>query len=112
MEEFDQLAAPGYPVFLGSEFVQPAEVDALFQVIPIPYEASVSYGGGTADGPKTILEASWQLEQWDGKSIPGQEGIFTRANRLQRRTQRRDRGDSTGDASRHGARTDSGGNRW
>tara|TARA_B110000503_G_scaffold20959_2_gene31802 strand:+ start:4516 stop:5403 length:888 start_codon:yes stop_codon:yes gene_type:complete len=79
MEEFDQLAAPGYPVFLGSEFEQPAEVDALFQVIPIPYEASVSYGGGTADGPKTILEASWQLEQWDGKSIPGQEGIFTHA---------------------------------
>ena len=36
MEEFDQLAAPGYPVFLGSEFEQPAEVDALFQVIPIP----------------------------------------------------------------------------
>ena len=32
MEEFDQLAAPGYPVFLGSEFEQPAEVDALFQV--------------------------------------------------------------------------------
>ncbi len=79
MEEFDQLAAPGYPVFLGSEFEQPAEADALFQVIPIPYEASVSYGGGTADGPKSILEASWQLEQWDGKSIPGQEGIFTHA---------------------------------
>ncbi|MDA0806110.1 MAG: agmatinase [Proteobacteria bacterium] len=79
MEEYDQLAAPGYPVFLGSEFEHPAEVDALFQVIPIPYEASVSYGGGTAEGPKTILEASWQLEQWDGKSIPGQEGIFTHA---------------------------------
>ena len=113
MEEFDQLAAPGYPVFLGSEFVQPAEVDALFQVIPIPYEASVSYGGGTADGPKTILEASWQLEQWDGKSIPGQEGIFTHAPiDCSGEPQRRDRGDSAGDASRHGARTDSGGNRW
>ena len=36
MEEFDQLAAPGYPVFVGSEFEQPAEVDALFQVRPIP----------------------------------------------------------------------------
>ena len=31
MEEFDQLAAPGYPVFLGSEFVQPAEVASLFR---------------------------------------------------------------------------------
>ena len=79
MEEYDQLAAPGYPVFLGSEFEQPPEEEALFQVIPIPYEASVSYGGGTADGPRTILEASWQLEQWDGRSIPGSAGIFTHA---------------------------------
>ena len=77
MDEFDQLVAPGYPVFLGSEFKQPSEEDALFHIVAIPYEASVSYGGGTAKGPRAILEASWQLEQWDGKSVPGREGIFT-----------------------------------
>lgn len=77
MDEIDQFAAPGYPVFLGSEFEHPSRESAFFQVVPIPYEASVSYGGGTALGPRAILEASWQLEQWDGKSVPGEEGIYT-----------------------------------
>ena len=75
--EFDQLAAPGYPVFLGSEFEHPQPDDAFFHVLPVPYEATVSYGGGTADGPRKILEASWQLETWDGKSTPSEHGIFT-----------------------------------
>jgi agmatinase len=77
MDDFDQFAAPGYPVFLGSEYEHPTPETAWFHVVPIPYEASVSYGGGTADGPRSILEASWQLEQWDGKSMPGEEGIYT-----------------------------------
>jgi len=34
-------------------------------VIPFGLEASVSYGGGTADGPAAILEASQQLELYD-----------------------------------------------
>lgn len=77
MESFDQLAAPGYPVFLGSEFKHPKPEEALFHVLPMPFERSVSYGGGTADGPKAILEASWQLETWDGKSDPSRLGIHT-----------------------------------
>ena len=77
MDEFTQLAAPGYPVFLGSEFDHPAASDAQFHVLPVPYEESVSYGGGTALGPAAILEASWQLETWDGKSNPSQLGIHT-----------------------------------
>ena len=77
MDEFDQLAAPGYPVFLGSEFEHPNKEDAHFHVLPVPYEESVSYGGGTALGPAKILEASWQLETWDGKSTPSEKGIFT-----------------------------------
>lgn len=77
MDDFDQFAAPDYPVFLGSEFEHPTQESALFQVVPIPYEASVSYGGGTGLGPRCILEASWQLEQWDGKSVPGEAGIYT-----------------------------------
>jgi agmatinase len=66
-----------YPIFLGSEIDQP-EIDAAkFHVLPVPYEKSVSYGGGTNEGPSAILKASWQLEQWDGKSKPCDEGIYT-----------------------------------
>jgi agmatinase len=77
VEEFDQLAAPGYPVFLGSEFTHPKPEDAHFHILPVPYEESVSYGGGTALGPAAILKASWQLETWDGKSNPSRLGIYT-----------------------------------
>jgi len=79
MDTFDQLAAPGYPIFLGSEFTHPKPEDAFFHILPIPYEKSVSYGGGTAQGPSAILEASWQLETWDGKSNPSRKGIHTHA---------------------------------
>jgi len=76
-EEFDQQAAPGYPIFLGSELKHPQPEDAFFHILPVPYEASVSYGGGTALGPAAILGASWQLETWDGKSTPCKHGIYT-----------------------------------
>ena len=79
MDEFHQWAAPGYPVFLGSELTHPQPQDALFHVLPVPMEASVSYGGGTRLGPKAILEASWQLEAWDGRGIPLGKGIYTHA---------------------------------
>ncbi|MGH1471816.1 MAG: agmatinase [Cellvibrionaceae bacterium] len=65
------------PIFLGSEIQQPALSSATFHVLPIPYERSVSYGGGTSEGPKAILEASHQLEVWDGKSNPSSLGIYT-----------------------------------
>ena len=43
--------------FLASE-VPPRPADqCLFHVIPVPYEATVSYGGGTAAGPEAILAA-------------------------------------------------------
>jgi agmatinase len=77
MDTFDQLAAPGYPVFLGSEIKQPEPEQAFFHVLPVPYEESVSFGGGTKLGPAAILEASWQLESWDGKSNPSSKGIYT-----------------------------------
>lgn len=66
-----------YPIFLGSEIEQPAPQDAAFHILPVPYEQSVSYGGGTGNGPSAILKASWQLEQWDGKSKPCAAGIYT-----------------------------------
>jgi agmatinase len=67
-----------YPYFLGSEIAQGDPTDALFHIIPVPYERTVSYGDGTAKGPLAILDASWQLETWDGKSTPCELGIYTR----------------------------------
>ena len=34
-------------------------------VLPIPYEATVTYGKGTANGPAAIIEASHQVEFYD-----------------------------------------------
>lgn len=66
-----------YPIFLGSEIEHPKPEDALFHIVPVPFERTVSYGGGTNEGPSAILEASWQLEEWDGKSKPCDLGIYT-----------------------------------
>lgn len=63
--------------FLQSEGPNAAPVGAAFHVIPAPLEATVSYGGGTANGPEAILIASDQLETWDGVSIPYDAGIHT-----------------------------------
>ena len=65
------------PRFLGSELPLLAPGDALLHVIPAPYEAGVSYGRGAARGPAAILEASNQLELWDGESVPADLGIHT-----------------------------------
>ena len=60
------------------EDVKPARPEtALFHVIPVPYEESVSYGTGTAQGPAAILAASEQLELFTGKNIPAEYGIYT-----------------------------------
>lgn len=66
-----------FPIFLGSEIDQAAPNEAMFHVLPVPYEKTVSYGGGTRLGPSSILNASWQLEKWDGKSNPCDLGIHT-----------------------------------
>ena len=63
--------------FLSSEVPAVPADKARFHVIPVPYEATVSYAGGTARGPEAILEASDQLELYDGTSFPGEGGIFT-----------------------------------
>jgi agmatinase len=63
--------------FLQSELPEMAPENARFHVLPVPYEKTVSYGGGTAKGPAAIIAASSQLERWDGASDPGVEGIYT-----------------------------------
>jgi agmatinase len=34
-------------------------------LIPVPWEVTVSYGGGTADGPEAISNASYQVDLYD-----------------------------------------------
>ncbi|MSQ21272.1 MAG: agmatinase [Betaproteobacteria bacterium] len=65
------------PQFLGSELGAMTPASAQFHVLPVPYEKTVSYGGGTAKGPAAIIAASNQLERWDGASDPGAEGLYT-----------------------------------
>ena len=50
-----------------------------FVVVPIPFEKTVSYGHGTALGPKAVIDASAQVELWDEevKKETWEEGIFT-----------------------------------
>ena len=50
--------------FLASEYPQSEPAQAGFHIIPVPLEQSVSYGGGTANGPQALLAASHQLEAW------------------------------------------------
>ncbi|MDP5210251.1 agmatinase [Microbulbifer sp. 2205BS26-8] len=73
------LSENDYPIFLGSEIEQPKPEEAFFHIIPIPYEETVSYGGGTSRGPAAILAASWQLETFDNFSSPCEMGIYTRS---------------------------------
>lgn len=44
---------------------QPSLEKSAFTIIPVPYERTVSYGGGTEKGPQAILDASSQVELWD-----------------------------------------------
>ncbi len=45
-------------------------------LLPAPFEATTSYGGGTAGGPAAILEASHQVDLWDAETgRPYESGI-------------------------------------
>lgn len=47
-------------------FGLPFTVDeARFVVVPVPWEVTVSYGGGTANGPSTVFDASKQVDLFD-----------------------------------------------
>lgn len=71
------MTSATHTIFLASEIEQSPMEEAAFSVLPVPYEKTVSYGGGTVHGPKAIIEASEQLETWDGKSNPSELGIHT-----------------------------------
>ena len=54
-------AQPGSGVF----GLPHSEAEARVVLVPVPWEATTSYGGGAADGPRAILEASAQVDLYD-----------------------------------------------
>ena len=49
--------------FLDLKYLPVQDAEAI--VLPIPYEATTTYGGGAREGPEAILAASRQVELWD-----------------------------------------------
>ncbi len=68
----DAAAAPGAGIF-GLPFT-PRESRVI--VVPVPFEATTSYGGGTSRGPAAVLEASRQVDLHDQETgEPYRQGI-------------------------------------
>jgi agmatinase len=65
------------PHFLEGEIPNEKPDKAAVHIIPVPLETSTSYGAGTAAGPAAIIEASKQLELWNGSWIPASGGVHT-----------------------------------
>ena len=64
MPSFDYLSSDDG--FLGLDATEAGDPEfAKAVVIPFGLEASVSYGGGTADGPEALIKASHQVELFD-----------------------------------------------
>ncbi len=71
---------PDMGCFLNSELTEAERGEnALFRVIPMPLERTVSYGAGTAKGPGAIIAASDELERLCNGSEPCARGIHTEA---------------------------------
>ena len=52
-------------VFMGLEGPEATLEGAEAVILPVPYESTTSYGGGTREGPRAILEASRYIELYD-----------------------------------------------
>ncbi len=53
-----------------------SEEEALVVLVPVPWEATTSYGGGASEGPRAILDASMQVDLFDlDVDRPYQHGI-------------------------------------
>jgi agmatinase len=66
-------AAPGSGIY-GLPFT---EETASVVLVPVPWEVTTSYGGGTSRGPSAILEASRQVDLYDlDVEKPYEPGIF------------------------------------
>lgn len=59
-----------------------SEKESALVYLPVPWEATTSYGGGTSKAPDAILEASYQVDLFDFDVLkPYEPGLFLRAPR-------------------------------
>ena len=67
------------PVFLGLDGHGATPAGSGTWIVPVPYEATTSWGGGTRYGPAAILAASRYIELFDHEldRDPSLEGVFT-----------------------------------
>jgi agmatinase len=82
--EFDPnaAAAPGSGIF----GLPSTPATARVHLIPVPFEATTSYGGGTARGPAAILNASRQVDLFDldcGRTYEAGIVMLPEARRIQ-----------------------------
>jgi agmatinase len=70
-----------YPPFCGADRRPCSYAEARVAILPVPYEGTVSYGHGAAEGPRAILAASDQLEMYDEEldCCPDALGLHTLA---------------------------------
>ena len=59
----DQIGLPGAFLGLPAEFAE--YENSKIVLLPVPFDLTTSYGKGSDNGPKAIVEASRQLEVWD-----------------------------------------------
>lgn len=75
---FKSLGATSNFLAIGSKYS--AFETSKIVILPVPYEHTVSYGGGTKNGPRAILKASGYVEFYDeetGREVYSELGIAT-----------------------------------
>ncbi len=82
MQVPDELKGAGWEVphnFLGLDEDASDFARARVVILPVPYEATTSFGGGTRSGPGAILEASRYIELYDQEldAEPYEAGVAT-----------------------------------
>jgi agmatinase len=76
LESFDPNSAASYDGIFGLPFTHET---AKLVYLPVPWEATTSYRGGTSKGPKAIYEASFQVDLFDLEvDKPYAAGLFFR----------------------------------
>ncbi len=66
-------------VFLGLDGAPATAEGAATWILPVPYEATTSWGSGTRQGPRAIIEASRYVELFDHElgRDPSADGVYT-----------------------------------